>query len=68
MQFNVPNFAGKRHPAKLGELDTDEGKVLVKFVKSGGESKFVGLNDVRAPKGIVCLRPLRLLGDPVCDR
>uniref|UniRef100_A0A1Q3F4E5 Putative phd finger domain protein n=1 Tax=Culex tarsalis TaxID=7177 RepID=A0A1Q3F4E5_CULTA len=58
-KIEAQDFAGKWHPAKLGEVDTEEGEVLVQFEKSGGKSKSATLNDEWIPMDSVRLRPFQ---------
>ncbi|XP_058459469.1 uncharacterized protein LOC131435506 [Malaya genurostris] len=56
-KIEAQDFAGKWHPAKLGEVDTEEREVLVQFEKNG-KSKST-LNDEWIPMDSVRLRPLQ---------
>ncbi|KAL1381295.1 hypothetical protein pipiens_013575 [Culex pipiens pipiens] len=58
-KIEAQDFSGKWHPAKLGEVDTEEGEVLVQFEKSGGKSKSAALNDEWIPMDSVRLRPFQ---------
>ncbi|XP_055536145.1 uncharacterized protein LOC129724892 [Wyeomyia smithii] len=56
-KIEAQDFAGKWHPAKLVEVDTEEREVLVQFEKNG-KSKST-LNDEWIPMDSVRLRPLQ---------
>lgn len=59
-KIEAQDFSGKWHPAKLGEVDTEEGEVLVQFEKPGGKSKSAALNDEWIPMDSVRLRPFQV--------
>ncbi|XP_058831300.1 uncharacterized protein LOC131689929 [Topomyia yanbarensis] len=55
-KIEAQDFAGKWHPAKLGEVDTEDREVLVQFEKNGKNKST--LNDEWIPMDSVRLRPL----------
>ncbi|KXJ70890.1 hypothetical protein RP20_CCG022187 [Aedes albopictus] len=57
-KIEAQDFAGKWHPAKLLEVDTEEREVLVQFDKNGAKSNSK-LNDEWIPMDSVRLRPLQ---------
>lgn len=56
-KIEAQDFAGKWHPAKLLEVDTEEREVLVQFDKNGKSNS--KLNDEWIPMDSVRLRPLQ---------